>query len=227
MITAKFGSKSFEVSSNKIYTPDGISISEELDLEETAVSGAKPTVKVKGIKLQDLDFDVRLDARFVDVKNEISYWKKILLAKTAQAFSLGNYSIGKFLLTKVGIKSIAIGKNGVYLSATISLSFKEYNAPATTTTAKKSSSTSIKIGSTVKPKSGARWYLTAQAALKKTGRSGKAYNKKLKVVNIYPKTGKVKCVALADVGATTKGASAKGNVLSALGWLLAADVTRC
>lgn len=145
MVTATFGTKKFEVSSSKIYTPDGVSFSEELDLEETEVSGKKPTVSVKGIKLMSLDFDVKLDARFVDVNTEIQAWKNLLKAKKAYAFKLGNYTLGNFYLTKYNVAETAINRSGVYTSAKLSLSFKESPATTTTTTtSKKTTKTTTK-----------------------------------------------------------------------------------
>lgn len=213
MVSAKFGSKSFEVSNKKIYTPNGISISEELDIEETAVSGKKPTVTVKGIKLQSMSFEVKLDARFVDVTTEITFWKNTLKSKKSQIFKLGNRSVGKFFLTKVEEKEIHINKSGVFTSALLSLSFTEdgkyvndLNKPKTTpggTVAQ-----SIKVGSLVKPKSGARWYYTAEGAIKKTGKSAKAFQKTMIVSHIYKKNGVVVCCNT-----------------QTLGWLKVEDVT--
>ena len=130
MITAQFGSKKFEVSSKKIYTPNGLSISEELNIEETEVSGKKPSVTIKGMKLQSLSFDVKLDSRFVDVETELRFWKDTLLAKKSQFFDLGNNRIGKFFLTKYDVKDITLHKSGVYTRASISLSFTEDGAYA-------------------------------------------------------------------------------------------------
>lgn len=209
MVTAKFGSKNFEVKSDKIYTPNGVSLSEELNLEEIEVSGKKPTVNIKGVKLQDLSFDVKLDCRFVDVWDEISFWKKTLLAKKPAIFKLGAQILGRYYLYKMDTKQIVIGKKGVYISAVISLSFKEDGAytnkttttssttakkvttvkASTTTTAKK-----VRKGSTIKPKSGTRWYYTAEGALKKSGKSGKAYQSNLTCSYTYSKSGKIVCV---------------------------------
>lgn len=210
MITAKFGSKSFEVSSKKIYTPDGVSISEELNTEETEVSGKKPTVNVKGIKLKSLSFDIKLDSRFVDVYTEISYWEKILKAKTSQSFKLGSHTLGKFYLTKTDLKNITLAKNGDYTGATLSLSFKEDGKSAngstnslTATVANKvtavkasttSTSPKVRVDSIIKPRNRVRWYETAEGALKRTGRSGLAYAKSMTVRYTYSKGGKIVCV---------------------------------
>ena len=164
----------------------------------------------------------------MDVKTEINFWKNTLKAKKAYDFSLGNITVGKFLLTKYDLKDIIINKNGVYTSAVISLSLTEYVAPVkssskssttTSTTTKKaatvktstktSKSQNIVKGSTMaKPKSGTRWYKTAEAAFKKSGTSGKAYQKNMVVYNTYSKNGKIVCVNL-----------------DKLGWLRVEDVT--
>lgn len=226
MITAKFGGKSFEVSPKKIYTPNGVSISEELEIEETAVSGKKPTQKVKGIKPQGLSFDLKLDSRFVDVDTELRWWKNTLFAKTSQMFYLGSYKIGKFLLTKYDIKNITQNKDGIFTSALVSLSFAEDGKYANSnkinfestkkaaavkssaSSSSKSSTTKVRKGSTIKPKSGVRWYYTAEGAIKKSGKSGKAYQQNMTVTYTYSKSGKIVCV------------NPKG-----LGWLKVEDVT--
>lgn len=223
MQTAKFGDKKFEVSPSKILTPNGVSISEELDLEETEVSGKKPTVKVKGIKPQGLSFDLKLDSRFVNVDTELRWWKNTLLAKKSQLFYLGSYKIGKFLLAKYEVKNTTINKEGVFTSALISLSFTEdgkyansnkinfestKKAAAVKASSSASASTKIRKGSTIKPKSNVRWYYSAEGAIKKSGKSGKAYNKNMKVTHTYSKSGKIVCV------------NPQG-----LGWLKVEDVT--
>lgn len=219
MITAKFGTKNFEVSNKKIYTPNGVSISEELNIEETEVSGKKPTIGVKGIKLKTISFDLKLDSRFVDVDTEMSFWEKTLKAKTSQTFKLGNVSFGKFFLVKYDVKNITLSKSGEYTSALISLSFTEdgkatNSANSTTkkaTTVKasaSSSATTIKKGTTIKPKKNVRWYKTAEQALKKKGTSGLAYQKNMVVTYTYSKSGKIVCV------------NPQG-----LGWLKIEDVT--
>lgn len=200
MITARFGKKKFQVTGKVIYTPDELSINEELDIEEVEVKRKKPKVSIKGIKLQSLSFKVKLDSRFCTVDNELRYWKSTLLNKKSDFFYLGAFKVGKFFLTKYDISDIQLNKEGKYRSAILNLTFTEDGAYANTkrinfegtkksNSVKKDSSSkkkkNIKIGTYVKPKKGTRWYYTAVGALKKTGKSGKAYNKKLKVSYIY------------------------------------------
>lgn len=182
MITAQFGTKKFSVSKKKIYTPDGISIGESLDIEETEVSGKKPLTKVKGIKLQEVSFDVKLDNRFVDVITEIRWWKSTLLSKSSKYLLIGGYRLGAFYLESYSLKDIVMNKNGKYVSATISLSFKENGTFAINKTLNfQGSKTKIgtiasiaipyRVGSKVKIKSGTRRYGSATDALKKKGKS--------------------------------------------------------
>ena len=237
MVTAKFLSKQFEVSSKKIYTPNGLTLSEELNVEETEVSEKKPTVSFKK-KLQNLSFDVKLDSRFVDVQKEIEDWRKLMRNQLSDFFILGNFTLGKYFLTKVDVKDISIAKSGDYTGATISLSLIEdgkyyndeldkkaketatnvanavingltgNNVTSVITSAVKTASTKVRKGSTIKPKNGVRWYYTAEGAIKKTGKSGKAYQKNMTVTYTYAKSGKIVCV------------NPQG-----LGWLKVEDVT--
>lgn len=210
MITVKYGSKSFEVKSNKIYTPDGITISESLSTEEVEVSGKKPTLKIKGIGLQTISMSVMLDSRFVNVETELRYWKNILLGKKSEILMIGSYQIGKMFLTSYKTSDIVLGRTGGYSKAVLELSFTEdgsyanknkinFSVPKKVTTVKKSATTTtatkkVRKGSTIKPKSGVRWYSTAEGAIKKSGTSGKAYQQNLVVTYTYSKNGKIVCV---------------------------------
>lgn len=227
MITAKFGSKSFEVSPKKIYTPNGLSLSEELNYEEIEVSGKKPTITVKGFKLIPLTFEVKLDSRFVDIEKEMAEWKSLLRKKTSKNFNYGGTLLGYFYLTKYEVKETTINSSGKYTQAKISLSFIEdgeyYNGTKKVTTLKTGTGTSVtptgtaksstvkssgsssskakvRKGSTIKPKKNTRWYYTAEGAIKKTGKSGTAYQKNMTVTYTYSKNGKIVCVNPQSLG---------------------------
>lgn len=240
MVTGSFGTKKFEVSANKIYTPNGLSLSEEIELEETAVSGAKPTVKVKGVKLKTVSFELKLDGRFVNITTEISFWESTMKAKKPKELKLGIHKLGWYYITKYSITSYTIRKDGAYRSATISLSFTEdpKNGVTTTTsstktttattqkatTVKKSvaaTSPTIGIGAIARPKSGKRWYYTAEGAYTKSSRvlNGKATVADFKVTHIYKKNSKIVCINLAGKGwmrveevTVIKGVSKNGSI---------------
>lgn len=185
MITAKFGSKSFEVSKSKIYTPNGITYTDSIELEETEVSKKKPKVTLKSKGLREISFDLLLDVRFVNVETEIKAWDNLLNKATAQTFTLGKMNLGKFFLTKVSKSDFVMIKTGQLTQAKLSLSFKEKPSSSTSSSSSSSSSKNIKVGTKIKPKSGTRWYYTAVGAINRTGISGSAYQKTMTVTYIY------------------------------------------
>lgn len=187
MVTAKFGSKQFKVTSKMIYTPDGFSMSESIDIEETERSGKKPSTKVKGIKLQTASFSVILDARFVTIATEINWWRNTLRAKASKDLYYGNYKIGRFYLTQVDVAEVNINKSGVYTRAKLTLSFTEDTKSTSSTSSKSSSSKSnssassvkssasskksskFRAGSQVKVKTGSYGYPSASSAVNPRG----------------------------------------------------------
>lgn len=123
-----FGSKKFEVSSNKIYTPDDTSISEALDYEEQSRAGDKPLIYIKGLRDMSVKLSIKLNARFVDVEKEVSFWLLKMRSGIPETLILGNKAWGtnKMLLTNVDASNLNWAANGTYLGGDLSLSFIEY-----------------------------------------------------------------------------------------------------
>ena len=219
MVTASFGNKKFEVSLKKIYTPSGVAISESIEIEEKEVAGGKPTTTVKAIKLMELSFDLKLVNGLVNVYDEVNEWFALLKKKEARKFTLGKHSFGTYMLKNCSLKEINTNNVGEWTSATLSLSFTQWNAAVTkTTTTTKSTNTAkattvktnakktnaqkisettpeITTKSTIKPKKNVRWYATAEQAYKCKGTSGPAIAVEYKVYNTYKKNGVVVCVS--------------------------------
>ena len=130
---ASFGSKVFEVSTNKIYTPSDISLSESLSYVTQERSGDKPAIYVKALGALSQSLTVKLDARWVDVQQEYTWWLVKMRTAVPETLYLGTraWGAGKALLTQVDLSDIVIAGNGGYLSATLSLSFIEYVAAGT------------------------------------------------------------------------------------------------
>ena len=130
---ASFGSKVFEVSTNKIYTPSDISLSESLSYETQERSGDKPAIYVKALGALSQSLTVKLDARWVDVQQEYTWWLVKMRTAVPETLYLGTraWGAGKALLTQVDLSDIVIAGNGGYLSATLSLSLIEYVAAGT------------------------------------------------------------------------------------------------
>ncbi len=123
-----FGSKQFEVSYYKIYTPDGTAIAEGLDYEEQSRAGDKPLIYIKGLKNMSVKFSVKLNARFVDVEKEVSFWLLKMRSGVPEILTLGNKAWGtnKMLLTNVDASNLNWASDGTYLGGDLSLSFIEY-----------------------------------------------------------------------------------------------------
>ena len=130
---ASFGSKVFEVSTNKIYTPSDISLSESLSYETQERAGDKPAIYVKALGALSQSLTVKLDARWVDVQQEYTWWLVKMRTAVSETLYLGTraWGAGKALLTQVDLSDIVIAGNGGYLSAILSLSFIEYVAAGT------------------------------------------------------------------------------------------------
>lgn len=123
-----FGAKQFEVSTDKIYTPSDISISESLDYEEQVRVGDKPLIYIKGLKNMSIKFDIKLDARFVEVEKEVSFWLLKMRSGIPETLTLGKKAWGtnKMLVTGVDTSNLNIAGDGTYLGGELSLRFIEY-----------------------------------------------------------------------------------------------------
>ena len=130
---ASFGSKTFEVSTDKIYTPSDISLSESLSYEEQERSGDKPAIYTKALGALSQTLTVKLDARWVDVQQEFTWWLVKMRTAVPETLMLGSraWGAGKALLTKVDLSSLVIAGDGSYRSGVLSLSFIEYTAKGT------------------------------------------------------------------------------------------------
>lgn len=126
-----FGTKQFEVA--KFYTPKDISLSEALDYEEQARAGDKPLIYIKGLKNMSIKFAIKVDARFVDVTKEVSFWLLKMRSGIPENLILGNKAWGtnKMLLTSVDKSKINISGDGTYLGGELSLSFIEHAGSGT------------------------------------------------------------------------------------------------
>ena len=128
MLIGAFGGKSFEVSQNKIYTFDGLSVSEGLNVEMQETEGGKPATYVKGYKEMSISFSIILKQQFCNVLEEIDWWLKKMRSKKPEYLTLGKKTFGsnKFLLINFSVANTVITPNGDYISATINLSFNEW-----------------------------------------------------------------------------------------------------
>lgn len=126
MAIGAFGNKVFEVNPNKIITPNGISVSESLDVEMQATEGGKPATYIKGVKEKSISFEIQLKYPYCDVLAEYEWWNNKMLSEVAEYLTLGNKTYGKMLLQSVSMADLKIAANGLYIGAKLSLAFSEY-----------------------------------------------------------------------------------------------------
>lgn len=129
MAIALFGTKSFEVKKNKIYTFKGFEYGTSLQTEKQESAGKKPSTYNKGPNLNTLKINISLNATLgVNPRVEIEDWEAIKDAAIAYPFFLGNRPLGKnkWLLKEVGVIGTVIGNSGNIIAAEINLQFDEY-----------------------------------------------------------------------------------------------------
>ncbi len=150
MVIGKFGTKTFEVSSNKIYTFNDFSLSGELNTSTEEASKKKPATTIKGPGLLKISMEMQLLASAgIDVRSEIDAWTAIRDAGTAYPFILCGkaISLNSFLLTSCSASDCVILKaaGAPYItSASLKMDFDEYVPPGTKSSSKKKSSNSAK-----------------------------------------------------------------------------------
>lgn len=171
---AKWGSKSWAVSSQKVVALEGLSFSYAQVADNNDSTEEKKTTNKRGKELFPLSFTTVLHSGAgVDVRTEIADWEK-LVTKVNYFYLNGKKLYSKKLqLRKVAVSDVKLDDLGRMRLATLSFEFKEYDAATTSvkvssktskpasddkkqkkssnTNAKKSTTKTIKVGDYVKP----------------------------------------------------------------------------
>ena len=172
---AKWGPKTWAVSSKKIVALEGLSFSYTQVADNNTSTEEQKTTNERGTDLLPLSFTTTLHSGAgVDVRAEIESWEK--LVTKVNYFYLNGKKLGpKLQLRKVAVNDVKLDDLGRMRLATLSFEFKEYdhdttsvkvstsalNVKASTssksqkkttnTAAKKATKKTIKVGSYVKP----------------------------------------------------------------------------
>ena len=181
---AKWGSKTWAVSSKKVLALEGLAFSYTQVADNNTSTEDKKTTNERGTELFPLSFTTVLHSGAgVDVRAEIESWKK--LVTKVNYFYLGGKKLGpKLQLRKVAVSEVKLDNLGRIRLATLSFEFKEYDKDTTSVkvstsalkvkaktaskkvkkttnkAVKKAATKSIKVGSRVKPTG--KTYATAQ-----------------------------------------------------------------
>lgn len=126
-IMAKWGPKSWEVSSNKVAALNGVSASVELDTENSDDKAGSPATKTKALKLQTFNFDFDLAAVVgSDVRSEFEDWTA-LIGQYAPFYLAGRrFGPANVQLTAVSLSDTTVDNLGRILKGKIAITLKEY-----------------------------------------------------------------------------------------------------
>lgn len=147
---AKWGSKTWAVSTQKVVALEGLAFSYSQVADNNTSTEEKKTTNERGTDLFPLSFTTLLHSGAgVDVRAEIESWEK--LVTKVNYFYLGGKRLGpKLQLRKVSVSNIKIDDFGRMRLATLSFEFKEYDPD---TTSVKVSTSALKVGASTSAKS--------------------------------------------------------------------------
>lgn len=176
---AKWGSKTWAVSSKKVVALDGLSFSYSQVADNNTSTEEKKTTNERGTELFPLSFTTTLHSGAgVDVRAEIESWKA--LVTKVNYFYLNGKKLGpKLQLRKVAVSNTKLDDLGRIRLATLSFEFKEYDPD--TTSVKATSTSALKVKAT---KSEKKQKKKTNTAVKK------AEKKSVKVGDYVKPTGK-------------------------------------
>lgn len=146
---AKWGSKTWAVSTKKVVALEGLSFSYSQVADNNTSTEEKKTTNERGTDLFPLSFTTVLHGGAgVDVRKEIESWKK--LVTKVNYFYLGGKKLGpKLQLRKVSVSNVKIDDMGRMRLATLSFEFKEYD-PDTTSVKVSTSALNVKASTSAK-----------------------------------------------------------------------------
>lgn len=176
---AKWGPKTWAVSSKKVVALEGLSFSYSQVADNNTSTEEKKTTNERGTELFPLSFTTTLHSGAgVDVRAEIESWKA--LVTKVNYFYLGGKKLGpKLQLRKVAVSNTKLDDLGRIRLATLSFEFKEYDPDTSSVKATSTSALNVKAATSEK------------AQKKKTNTAVKKAEKKSVKVGDYVKpTGK-------------------------------------
>lgn len=147
---AKWGPKTWAVSSKKVVALEGLSFSYSQVADNNTSTEEKKTTNERGTELFPLSFTTTLHSGAgVDVRAEIESWKA--LVTKVNYFYLGGKKLGpKLQLRKVAVSNTKLDDLGRIRLATLSFEFKEYDPDTTSVKATSTSALNVKAATSEK-----------------------------------------------------------------------------
>lgn len=146
---AKWGSKTFEISPNKIVPLLSLSTSFSRKEDENNDTSGKASTNTRGMELQPISFDTQYSySTGTDPIEEIEDWKNQFNVKAPLYINGKQFGPDLLELESVNISDAMLDNQGHFLQVTVSISLKEYIEPTTKASKKNKSSkkTSTKSG---------------------------------------------------------------------------------
>lgn len=123
--TTELGTKTWEVTSDKVVDFGSFTTSYELDAEDDSAVEGSPLYTERGLKKQTVSFATNLTAQLgVDVREEIEGWKE-WVGQTG-ILKIGGVTFGpNFLLTTVKVANTKVDTKGRFHFAKLTFTFEE------------------------------------------------------------------------------------------------------
>ena len=126
-IMAKWGPKSWEISSQKVAALNGVSATVELDTENSDDKAGSPATKTKALKLQKFTFDFDLAAvTGSDVRAEFESWSALVGQYAPFYLSGQRFGPDNVQLTSVDLSNTTLDNYGRILMGRITINLTEY-----------------------------------------------------------------------------------------------------
>ena len=125
--TGHFGDIVFEASADAVKTWDRLRRSRQARFASHDVAQGKARLEFTGVELQEINLEVRLDARFVNPAREARALDDALEAGEPRPLVLGGTPLGKYVLRDVSERVERTDGQGRIMVSVLKLRFKEYN----------------------------------------------------------------------------------------------------
>lgn len=125
--TGSFGDIIFEVSAELVKTWENLSSKRKASFATHELAGGRAKLEFTGLELQDLNFDVRLDARSVSPYRESNKLQAALEDGEPRVLILGGRPRGEFVLQDITEQETHADAHGRTMISRLKLKFKEYN----------------------------------------------------------------------------------------------------
>ena len=125
--TGSFGDIIFEVSANLVKTWGNLRSRKKAQYAVHELALGKAKLEFTGVELQEIDFEVRLDARWVNPDRESKNLHEALEDAEPRILMLGSKPLGEYVLRDITEQGVRTDYMGRTMVSRLNLKFKEYN----------------------------------------------------------------------------------------------------